>query len=63
MKQYHSLYSTAAISASHLNDHNILTAFHGASVQLKPGAYIITSRLYWSSAGYPKKLETIIGYV
>lgn len=31
------------------------TEFQGARVQLNPGASIITSRLYWSSAGIPKK--------
>lgn len=31
------------------------TEFQGARVQLNPGASIITSRLYWSSDGIPKK--------
>ena len=31
------------------------TEFQGARVQLNPGASIMTSRLYWSSAGIPKK--------
>lgn len=36
-----------------------LTVFQGARVQLNPGASIITSRLYCSSAGYPKKPERV----
>jgi hypothetical protein len=39
----------------HLDKAFRLTAFQGARVQLNPGASIITSKLYWSSAGMPKK--------
>ena len=42
------------LSSANTNDRGH-TEFQGARVQLNPGASIITSRLYWSSAGIPKK--------